>query len=86
MLTFKIEVNMRLGQHDFLKVLFLTFLAKHTKRKKCGQMGPTPCYLQGQVVSACQSFRPVAPSFFNFFLIFNFFIFYNIDILMVFLY
>ena len=27
-------------------------------------MGPTPCYSKGQVVSACQSFRPVAPFFF----------------------
>ena len=27
-------------------------------------MGPTPCYLQSQVVSAYQSFRSVAPFFF----------------------
>ena len=27
-------------------------------------MGPTPCYSQSQVVSAYQSFRPVAPFFF----------------------
>ena len=26
--------------------------------------GTNPCYLQSQVVSACQSFRPVAPFFF----------------------
>ena len=26
----------------FLEVLFLAFLGIHTKRKKCGQMGPTP--------------------------------------------
>ena len=27
-------------------------------------IGPTLCYSKGQVVSACQSFRPVAPFFF----------------------
>ena len=27
-------------------------------------MGRTPCYIQSQVVSACQRFRPVAPFFF----------------------
>ena len=27
-------------------------------------MGPTPSYLQSQVVSACQSFRPLAPFLF----------------------
>ena len=26
-------------------------------------MGPTPCYSQSQVVSVCQSFRPVAQVF-----------------------
>ena len=26
-------------------------------------MGPTPCYSQSQVVSVCQSFRPVAQFF-----------------------
>ena len=28
-------------------------------------MGPTPCYSQSQVVSVCQSFRPVAQFFFQ---------------------
>ena len=28
-------------------------------------MGPTPCYSQSQVVSVCQSFRPVAQFFFR---------------------
>ena len=46
-----------------LKVLFLTFLALHTERKRCSQMGLTPCYSQSQVVTACQNFRSVAPSF-----------------------
>ena len=48
----------------FLKVPFFTFLALHTKKKGCGQMGPTTCYSQSQTVSACQGFRPVAPFFF----------------------
>ena len=39
-------------------------------------MGPTPCYSQSQVVSVCQSFRPVAQLFFlaeyfSFFLFFG---------------
>ena len=48
----------------FLEVLFLKCFALHTKRKKCGQMGPIPCYAQSQFMFACQSFRPVAPFFF----------------------
>ena len=35
-------------------------------------MGPTPCYSQSQVVSVCQSFRPVAQFFFFFFFFFFF--------------
>ena len=27
-------------------------------------MGSIPCYLQSQIVSACRTFRPVAPLFF----------------------
>ena len=42
-------------------------------------MGPTPCYLLSQVVSLCQSFKPVAQFFFwqstFFFLLFFFFSF-----------
>ena len=41
----------------FLEVPFLTFSALHTK-KKCGQIGPTLCYSESNVVPACQSFRP----------------------------
>ena len=47
------------GEVPFLT--FLAFLALYTKMNRCGQMGPTPCYSQSQVVPACQSFRPVAP-------------------------
>ena len=36
------------------------FFALHTKRKRCGQMGPTPCYSQ----PSSPRFRPVAPFFF----------------------
>ena len=27
-------------------------------------MGPTTCYFQNQVMSVCQSFRPIVPFFF----------------------
>ena len=36
--------------------------------------GPSPCYSQSQVVSVCQSFRPIAQFFFpakSFFFLFN---------------
>ena len=46
----------------FLEVLFLASGVLHTKRKRCGQMGPT--LLQSQVVSTCQSFRLQLYSFF----------------------
>ena len=59
---FKTKVNMQLVS-VFLKYHF-DILALHTKRKWCGQMGPTPCHLQSRVVSACQNLRPVAPFFF----------------------
>ena len=32
----------------FMSTIF-DILVLHTKRKKCGQMGPTLCYLQSQV-------------------------------------
>ena len=56
---------MWLAQSVFLEVSFLTFLALHTKRKRCGQVGSTPYYSQSQVVSACQRFGPVAPFLFS---------------------
>ena len=61
---FKNESEYVIRLKRFLVVPFLTFLALYTKVKRCGQMGPTPCYSQSQVASACQSFRPVAPFFF----------------------
>ena len=33
----------------FLEIPFLAFLALHTERNRCGQMGPTPCHSQSQV-------------------------------------
>ena len=76
------------------EVPVLRFLALHTKRKRYCQMGPNPCYLQNQVESVCQSFRPVAQSFFltkvQFFSCFFVLFFYyrngcgHIDILMMF--
>ena len=38
-------------------------------------MEPTPCYSQSQVVSVCQSFRPVAQFFFSPAKYFSFFFF-----------
>ena len=44
---------MSLGQSViFLEIPLLAFLALHTKRKRCGYVGTTPCYSQSQVVSA----------------------------------
>ena len=42
-----------ISQNVFGSTIF-DILALHTKRKRCGQMGPTPCYLQSQAVSAFQ--------------------------------
>ena len=47
----------------FLEVTFFTYLALLSNRKRCGQMGSTPCYSQSKVVFVCQSFRLVAPFF-----------------------
>ena len=49
----------------FLEALILAFLTLHTKKKRCGQMGPTPSYLRSQVVSVCQVLGLVAPLFFS---------------------
>ena len=54
---------MLLGEMYFQRSTIFDIFALHTERKRCGQMVPTPCYSQNQVVSACHSFRPVAPSF-----------------------
>ena len=59
--------------NSFLTTFFLTILALNTKRKKCGQMGATPCYSESQVVLVCQSFRPVAQFFFSSKVLFFFF-------------
>ena len=47
----------------FSSTIFKYFGLTH-KENRCGQMGPTPCYSQHQVVFSCLSFRPVAPFFF----------------------
>ena len=39
---------------------FLILLALHTKKKRYGQMGLASCYLLSHVMSASQSFRPMA--------------------------
>ena len=47
-----------------LKVPFLASFSMHTKKKRFGQIRLTPCYSLSQVVSICQSFRPLTPFFF----------------------
>ena len=42
------------GSSVFAEVPFLAFWALHTKRKRCGQVGPSPCYSQSEVVYAYQ--------------------------------
>ena len=36
------------------EISFLSFLALHRKRKRCGQVGPSPCYSQSEFVYAYQ--------------------------------
>ena len=38
----------------FAKISFLAFLALHRERKRCGQLKPSPCYLQSEDVCAYQ--------------------------------
>ena len=41
-----------LGSSVFAYIPFLIFLALHWKRKRCGQVGPSPCYSQSEVAYA----------------------------------
>ena len=43
-----------LGSSVFADITFYAFLALHKKRKRCGQVGPSPCYSQSEVVYAYQ--------------------------------
>ena len=43
-----------LGSGIFADILFLAFLALHKKRKRCGQVGPSPFYSQSEVVYTFQ--------------------------------
>ena len=47
--------------HIFLEVFFGHFLALHTKRKGCGQDGPTPSYYSHNQVVCMPGFWPVVP-------------------------
>ena len=38
-----------LGSRVFAYIPFLAFLALHWKRKRCGQVEPSPCYSQSEV-------------------------------------
>ena len=41
-----------LGSNVFAEIPFLAFLALHRERKRCGQVGTSPCYSQSEVVYA----------------------------------
>ena len=41
-----------LGSSPLAEIPFLAFLALHRERKRCGQVGPSPCYFQSEVVYA----------------------------------
>ena len=43
-----------LGSSVFAEIPFLAFLALHRERKRCGQVGTSPCYSQSEVVYAYQ--------------------------------
>ena len=43
-----------LGSSVFVDIPFLAFLASYRKRKRCGQVGPSSCYSQSEVVYAYQ--------------------------------
>ena len=39
-----------IGSSVSAEIPFLAFLALHRERKRCGQVGPSPCYSQSEVV------------------------------------
>ena len=51
------------GSSVFAEIPFLAFLALHRESKRCGQVGPSPCYSQREVI-CIPSFRSVAPRVF----------------------
>ena len=42
------------GSNVFAEIPFLAFLALHREMKRCGQVGPSPCYSLSKVVYAYQ--------------------------------
>ena len=53
-----------LGSGFFSEIPFLAFLALHSKRKRCGQVGPSPCYSQSEVIYAYQVLYLLLQGFF----------------------
>ena len=43
-----------LGSSVLAEIQFLAFLVYHSKSKRCGQVGPSPFYSQGEVIHAYQ--------------------------------
>ena len=42
------------GSRVSIEILFLAFLALHREKKRCGQVEPSPCYFQSEVVYTYQ--------------------------------
>ena len=49
-----VHVSNSLGSSVFGEIPFLAFLALHRERKRCGQVGPSPCYSLSEVIYVCQ--------------------------------
>ena len=43
-----------LGSSISLEIPFLSYVSLHSERKRCGLVGPSPCYSQSEVVYAYQ--------------------------------
>ena len=43
-----------LGSSDFAEIPFLALIALHRERKRCGQVGHSPCYSQSEAVYSYQ--------------------------------
>ena len=46
------------GSSVFAEIPFLAFLALHRERKRCGQVGTSPCYTQSEIIYAYQVLDP----------------------------
>ena len=49
-----VHVSNSQGSSVFAEIPFLAFLTLHQERKRCGQVGPSTCYSQSEVIYAYQ--------------------------------